>query len=48
MRHGVVCNQHQSYNQEIVTEEDAHCGGTHVLKHFAERGIMAENSTLRT
>lgn len=42
---GVVCNQHQSYNQEIVTEEDALCGGTHVLKYFAEKGIMGENST---
>lgn len=43
--HGVVCNQHQSYNQEIVAEEDAHCGGTHVLRHFAETGIMGANST---
>ena len=42
---GVVCNQHQSYNQEIVDEEDAHCGGTHVLEHFAQKGIMGENST---
>jgi cytosine/adenosine deaminase-related metal-dependent hydrolase len=42
---GVVCNQHQSYNHEIVAEEDAHCGGTHVLRHFAEKGIMGVNST---
>ena len=42
---GVVFNQHQAYNQEIVTEEDALCGGTHALKYFAEKGIMGENST---
>jgi cytosine/adenosine deaminase-related metal-dependent hydrolase len=42
---GVVLNQHQSYNQEIVEEEDTSCGGVHVLKHFSELGIMGENST---
>lgn len=40
----VVLNQHQSYNEEIVSEEDAKCG-SHALVHFAELGIMDTNST---
>ena len=44
-QNGVVFNQHQSYNEEIVREEDASCGGVHVLRHFAELGIMDGNST---
>lgn len=43
--HAVVLNQHQSYNEEIVREEDAKCGFVHVLTHFAELGIMDRNST---
>jgi cytosine/adenosine deaminase-related metal-dependent hydrolase len=44
-KHGVVVNQHQSYNAVIVQEEDLQCGSVHVLKHFAELGIMGGNST---
>jgi 5-methylthioadenosine/S-adenosylhomocysteine deaminase len=44
-KNGVVLNQHQSYNDAIIEEEDAACGGVHVLRHFADLGIMGENST---
>ncbi len=44
-QNGVVFSQHQSYNEEIVREEDTRCGNVHVLRHFAELGIMDRNCT---
>ena len=44
-KHGVILNQHQSYGADDTFADDDKRGGHHVLRHFADLGLLDTNCT---
>jgi cytosine/adenosine deaminase-related metal-dependent hydrolase len=43
--HGAILNQHQSYGDDDTFADDEKRGGRHVLRHFADLGLLDRNCT---
>jgi cytosine/adenosine deaminase-related metal-dependent hydrolase len=44
-KNGVILNQHQSYGEDDTRDDDTRRGDRHVLRHFADLGLLDANCT---